>query len=91
MATISIQHKHNQPDHTVRESLHTLTNELQRELQLTCVWNDNHIDFHRSGASGKLSIHPHEITIDIKLSMMLSMFERKIRSTITDYCKEHLP
>jgi putative polyhydroxyalkanoate system protein len=91
MATIRIQHAHNQPDDVVRTSLHKLTDELQRELQLTCVWGENHIDFHRSGASGKLQIQPHRVDIDIKLNMMLSVFEKKIRNTITDYCKEHLP
>lgn len=91
MPTLRIQHTHSQPDHTVHESLHKLTAELERELDLTCVWGTNHIDFHRSGASGKLSIHPQKVDIEIKLSMMLGMFEKKIRNTIEDYCKEHLP
>ena len=91
MATIRIQHQHTQPEHLVRERLHQLTAELERELQLTCVWGDNHIDFHRNGASGKLLIKPHQVDVEIKLSMMLSMFEKKIRRTIEDYCAEHLP
>lgn len=91
MPTLHIQHTHSQPDHVVRESLHALTEELHRELGLTCVWGTNHIDFHRSGASGKLTIQPHQVEVDIKLSMMLGMFEKKIRSTIEDYCKTHLP
>jgi putative polyhydroxyalkanoate system protein len=91
MAKIAIHHKHNQPEHVVREMLGKLLAQLHKEYDITSVANGQHIDFHRSGASGKLSIHPHQVDIDIKLSMMLSMFERKIKDTITQYCEEHLP
>ena len=91
MARIAITHNHSQPEHTVREVLGKLVTELENEYQMTCVWNGQHMDFHRSGASGKLSLHPHRVEIDIKLSMMLSMFEKKIREVITTFCREHLP
>ncbi len=90
MAKISIQHEHNQPERAVREILTQLTDELHKEYQITSVWNGHRIEFHRSGASGTLTLHPHQIDIEIKLSMMLSMFERKIRHVITDFCQKNL-
>lgn len=91
MARIAFHHEHHQPEHRVREVLGELIQELETEHGMTCVWNGQHVDFHRSGASGKLTLHTHRVEIDIKLSMMLSMFEKKIRQTIQDYCAEHLP
>ncbi|HQQ74493.1 MAG TPA: polyhydroxyalkanoic acid system family protein, partial [Pseudomonadales bacterium] len=70
--------------------LNRLTDELQKEYQITSVWHGNRIDFHRSGASGTLMLHPHQVDIEIRLSMMLSMFERKIRNVITGFCEENL-
>lgn len=90
MAKISIRHEHTQPEHAVREILNRLTDELHKEYQITSVWHGNRIDFHRSGASGTLMLHPHRVDIEIRLSMMLSMFERKIRNVITDFCNENL-
>ncbi len=90
MAKITIQHKHSQPEHTVREALTQLMTELKREYDITSTWHGHTVEFHRSGASGKLVMHPHQVDIEIKLSMMLSMFEGRIRSAITDFCKQHL-
>ncbi len=90
MAKISIRHEHTQPEHTVREVLDRLTDELHREYQITSVWHGNRIDFHRSGASGTLMLHPHRVDIEIRLNMMLSMFERKIRDVIIRFCRENL-
>lgn len=90
MAKISIQHQHTQSENAVREVLHRLTDELHKEYQITSVWSGNRVEFHRSGASGTLTLHPHQVDIEIKLNMMLSMFERKIRQVITDFCQENL-
>jgi putative polyhydroxyalkanoate system protein len=90
MAKISIRHEHAQPEHVVREVLHRLTETLHKEYQITSVWHGSRVDFHRSGASGTLTLHAHQVEIEIKLSMMLSMFERKIRQVITEFCQENL-
>lgn len=90
MAKISFKHEHTQPESTVREVLHRLTDELHKEYQITSVWHGNRVDFHRSGASGTLTLHPNRVDVEIKLSMMLSMFERKIRQVINDFCRENL-
>jgi putative polyhydroxyalkanoate system protein len=91
VAQISISHKHAQPESTVRAALDELMVQLKEDYQIVSVWQGSHINFHRSGASGTLTIHPHRLEVDIKLSMMLSMFEKKIRSAITDFCTEKLP
>jgi putative polyhydroxyalkanoate system protein len=90
MAKISIQHKHSRPEREVREVIDRLTDELHKEYQITSVWHGSKVEFHRSGASGTLTLHPHRVDIEIKLSMMLSMFERKIREVITGFCQENL-
>jgi putative polyhydroxyalkanoate system protein len=90
MATISIQHTHKQNEKIVREALQKLLGELKEEYQITSTWHGHTIEFHRTGASGRLTIKPHQVDVEIKLNMMLSMFERKIREAITTFCKEHL-
>ena len=91
VAKISIQHKHHQPEHTVREALGTLMAELKKEYQITSTWHGHTIEFHRAGASGTLVMQPQQVDIEIKLSLMLSMFERKIQEAIRSFCAEHLP
>jgi len=90
MAKISIQHEHSRPEREVREVIDRLTEELHKEYQITSVWHGSRVEFHRSGASGTLTLHPHRVDIEIKLNMMLSMFERKIREVITGFCQENL-
>ncbi len=91
MATIKISHAHTLSERKARAVLDELVEKLQNEYQITSVWQGSHIDFHRSGASGKLIMHPHKVDIEIKLGMMLGMFEKKIRSAITEFCEEKLP
>ncbi len=90
MAVIAIKHAHTQPDAVVHAALKQLMAQLKHDYQIDHTWHDNTIHFHRSGASGTLSMHKHCVEVHIKLSMMLGMFEKKIRTSITDYCAEHL-
>lgn len=91
MASIKISHAHKLSERETRAVLDTLIAKLHDEYQITSVWHGSHIEFHRSGASGKLTMHPHQVDIEIKLGMMLSMFEKKIRSAIAEFCAEKLP
>lgn len=90
MATVRICHEHSQPEHKVRELLDDLITRLGDEYEFTCTWHGNRLDLRRSGATGTLTLLPHKVDIEIRLSLFLSMFEGKIRSGITDYCLEHL-
>lgn len=91
MAKLTFSHTHAQAEPRVREMLDQLVARLQAEYEITSVWHGNRIDFHRSGASGTLTLHPHRIDVEIKLSIFLSMFEARIREAITSFCREHLP
>jgi putative polyhydroxyalkanoate system protein len=91
VAKIAIQHQHTQPEHAVRAAVDLLAIDLKKEYDIISVWHGHTLSFHRSGASGTITLHPHQVHIDIKLSMMLSMFERKIRETINAFCTEKLP
>lgn len=91
MAAIKISHTHTLPERETRAVLDELVKKLQSEYQITSVWHGSHIEFHRSGASGVLTLHPHRVDIEIKLGMMFAMFERKICNAITAFCEDKLP
>jgi putative polyhydroxyalkanoate system protein len=91
MAKLNFSHQHTQPESVVRDMLNGLVEKLKADYDITSVWHGNRIDFSRSGASGTLTLHPHRIDIEIKLSMFLSMFESKIRDTLTSFCRDNLP
>lgn len=74
----------------MRDIINQLTEKLQAEYEITSVWHGNRVDFHRSGASGTLTLQPHQVDIEIKLSIFLSMFEGRIREVISGFCREHL-
>lgn len=91
MAAFTIKHEHAQNETTVRAVLKHLLVQLKHDYQISSTWDGHVIHFHRSGASGTLNMHPHCVEVQIKLSLMLGMFEKKIRASIADYCAEHLP
>ena len=91
MASIKISHQHSLPERETRAVLNVLIDKLHKDYQITSAWHGSHIEFHRSRASGTVVMHPHKVDIEIKLGMMLSMFEKKIRSAIAEFCTENLP
>ena len=91
MATIKISHAHKLSERTVRAAIDELIETLKDEYQIVSTWHGYRVEFHRSGASGTLTLQPHQVDIEIKLGMMLSMFVKKIRAAITDFCEEKLP
>ena len=82
MAKISVQRNHNLPDTEVRELAESLASELQQEYGLESCWNGDCAEFKRSGVSGTLQLKPGQVSIKLKLGMMMSAFASTIEKEL---------
>lgn len=89
--TIKFGHDHPLPDATVRSMLDQLVSKLGADYGIDAQWRDeSSLAVKHQFADGVLRVLPGRVEVDIKLGMMASMFEGKIRQTITDFCQEKL-
>jgi putative polyhydroxyalkanoate system protein len=61
---------------------------LQERFDLGYAWNGDVLEFSRPGVTGQMVVGPSDITLDVKLGFMLSMFapsiEREIHKNLDD-------
>lgn len=89
--TIKLGHDHPLPDESVRKLLDQLIGKLAQDYGIQAQWRDSEcIDIKHQFADGTLNVLPGRLEVNIKLGMMASMFEGKIRRTITDFCQQKL-
>ena len=89
--TIKFGHDHPLPDTAVRSVLEQLIGKLNADYGIDAQWRDDTcLAVKHQFADGVLNVLPGRLEVDIKLGMMASMFEGKIRQTITDFCQEKL-
>ena len=90
MANIHIKQSHNKSAKDLRRTVEKLAVELNRKYQLSSKWNGNTLDFKRSGLHGSLKLGEDEVTINIKLGIMLSTFAGNFKKELTKALKEIL-
>lgn len=78
MATISIDRTHNLPHSSARDLAERLARDLEKRYSLAWSWEGDAIHFERPGVSGRMHIGAMNITLDIKLGLLLT----PLRSTI---------
>lgn len=89
--TIKFGHDHPLPDTAVRSVLEQLIGKLNADYGIDAQWRDEaSLAVKHQFADGVLKVLPGRLEVDIKLGMMASMFEGKIRQTISDFCQEKL-
>lgn len=91
MAKIKLDHNYTIP----REELHTKLDELAEEMgsryQLECKWeSDDCISFKRSGAAGEINIDDKQLSLSMKLGMMLAAFKGPIERDIKNFITKNI-
>ena len=90
MSTINNNYPYSQSVDKVRESLVELAQQLQRDYKLKSQWQGNTIQFQRRGVSGSITIGEEKLNGQIKLGLLLTPFEGKIRKQISAFCSQNL-
>lgn len=90
MANIHLRQGHHKSEKEVRRIADQLANHLSKEYQLSSKWNGNTLEFKRSGLHGSLILGDSEVTISLKLGILMSTFSGRIEKELAKSLKDTL-
>lgn len=90
MANIHVRQTHNKSEPELRKIAEELADKLDREFQLKSKWNGKTLDFKRSGLHGSLILSETEVSISLKLGIMMSTFSGRIKKELAQALKDTL-
>jgi putative polyhydroxyalkanoate system protein len=84
MADIHIVRKHSMPLKKAREAADGLAARLGEKFDLESEWDGDTLNFERSGVKGSLALAKTEVTIDVRLGLLLSAFKGSMEEQINE-------
>jgi putative polyhydroxyalkanoate system protein len=90
MANIHLKQTHNKSESELRKIADELAEKLTEKFQLKSKWNGNTLEFKRSGLHGSLILSDTEVSISLKLGIMMSTFAGTIKKELAQSLKETL-
>lgn len=90
MAHIHIERAHGLGLEEARRQIDQIAETLQGELQANFHWEGDHLEFERPGASGVIAVAADQVTLDIRLGLLLRPLKGAIERTITEQLDAHL-
>lgn len=90
MANVHLKQSHNKPGNELRVIADELADKLGKKYQLKSKWHGNTLEFKRSGLHGSLILSDTEVSISLKLGMMMSTFARTIKKELAQSLKDAL-
>jgi putative polyhydroxyalkanoate system protein len=82
MSNIHIKHPYTLLPDEARKRVEEIAKDLKKEYKIDYSWQDDHLHFRRSGASGSLELGDGIIELNIKLGMILRPLKGKIEDSI---------
>ncbi len=82
MSDIHIKRAHGTTLVKAKKAAQNIADKMQDSLELETEWDGNTLWFERTGVNGMIEVSKTEITIEVKLGMMLKPFKAKIQETI---------
>jgi putative polyhydroxyalkanoate system protein len=82
MATISIGKKHHLSHRKAKSVAERLASDLEKRFDLAWNWQGDHVHFERPGLSGSMHVGRSEITLDVKLGLLLTPLKPAIEREI---------
>ncbi|MFT5577066.1 MAG: putative polyhydroxyalkanoate system protein [Bermanella sp.] len=91
MATISLRKTHSRPEPEVRALVEELAASLTQRYDVEAVWiDDNTVKINHNRMSGKLSMQPNQVCIEVRLGFLAGAFKSKIESELRKSLDEKL-
>lgn len=84
MARIHITRSHQLGLPSARERITSLAEQIGREFDTEHEWQGDELRFKRSGASGSIVVTDDQVTVDVKLGLLLAAMKGRIESTISE-------
>jgi len=84
MADIHIVRTHSMPLKKAREAADGLAARLGEKFDLESEWDGDTLLFERPGVKGSLALAKGDVTIDVRLGLLLSAFKSTMEEQIND-------
>ena len=82
MARISIGKRHHLSHKKAKTVAERLADDLEKRFNLACNWEGDDVHFQRPGLSGSMHVGKSEITLDVKLGLLLTPLKPAIEKEI---------
>ena len=82
MARISIGKPHHLTHKKAKTVAERLANDLERRFDLAWNWEGDHVHFERPGLSGSMHVGKSQITLEVKLGLLLTPLKPAIEREI---------
>lgn len=90
MSKIKVKRQHALGAKKARSAVEKLAEKLHEDLEADYHWEGSTLQFSRTGATGHIDVGDEEVSIEIKLSLLLSPLKGKIEKTIEDEIDQYL-
>jgi putative polyhydroxyalkanoate system protein len=88
MASIDIKRSHSKPLKEAKKSVERVAKHIADKFDVEYEWEDNTLNFSRSGVDGHIAVTAKEIHVSVNLSFMLMMIKSSVDKEIHRYLDE---
>lgn len=85
MPSIDIHHPHTRSLEEARQAVDRVAQKLQDRFDVQCEWNDDCLEFSRTGVEGEIRLSDEEIHVMMDLGFLLSALRGPIEGEIRRY------
>ena len=82
MSTISIKRRHGLDHKQAKSAAEKIARELKNRFELEYAWEGDHIAFRRPGLSGSLHVGKSQVSLEARLSFLLTPLKGPIEQAI---------
>ena len=90
MAGFRITRHYSMPREEVREAALGFAAQLEQEYGVSSQWNGDRVRIKGAGVDGELSFADGLIDVSVKLGLLTSMFEGKLKREVLRYLDEYI-
>ncbi|HTA65030.1 MAG TPA: polyhydroxyalkanoic acid system family protein [Xanthomonadaceae bacterium] len=90
MANIDIHHPHDHSMKEARAAVERVAQKMHEKFGIRHEWNGNELDFHGSGAKGRITLGKKEVHLSLSLGFPVSMFRSSIEAEVHKYLEREL-
>ncbi|MFN2287075.1 MAG: polyhydroxyalkanoic acid system family protein [Chromatocurvus sp.] len=91
MSTFHVSKSHSMPREELRETARALADRLRAQHGMRASWQgDDVVAIKGSGFEGRLSIDDQQIKVDVRLGMLASAFQGRLRAEIQRYLDDNI-
>tara|TARA_R110000823_G_scaffold27609_6_gene80331 strand:+ start:4443 stop:4718 length:276 start_codon:yes stop_codon:yes gene_type:complete len=90
MARFQISRRYTMPKTEVRAAARELASKIEREYGLRAQWQEDSVSISGRGVDGALSFGDEKIEVSVKLGMLASLFESRLKHEIEKYLDENV-